>query len=168
MSRIKRPPQDLLCRWCSQFVGVDRRFCSIFCESRFSRSKRRRVPHANRETMSADRVYESNARGYEYEIRKDNRYSEEPAVFTSDLDPLFSERYLEDYIYCQYCTRPLVKRGSKYCDKACERRYRTLNWKIDNLEQKPEDTGKFKSFQVIERNIFPDQMRPPYVPSWRV
>ncbi|XP_052783349.1 uncharacterized protein LOC128219568 isoform X1 [Mya arenaria] len=55
-------PADLLCKWCSTFVGKDKKFCSIFCESRYTRSKRRKLAFkrpAHSSGPHADREYES-------------------------------------------------------------------------------------------------------------
>ncbi|XP_052217953.1 uncharacterized protein LOC127835558 [Dreissena polymorpha] len=52
---------NLLCKWCSTFVGKGKKFCSIFCESRYTRSKRRKLAFKRPVQSSGpgEREYES-------------------------------------------------------------------------------------------------------------
>ncbi|KAL4219828.1 hypothetical protein ACF0H5_020240 [Mactra antiquata] len=140
-------PHDLLCKWCSTFVGKGKKFCSIFCESRYTRSKRRKLAFKRP-------VYSSGPRDEkEYVSPRTNRTA--PAMKQSFLEDVitaiennkpsperdknrrhhYTSRISDDEVgYCKFCCRKLYIPGTVFCDRGCENRKRQLSWKSAHIE----------------------------------
>ncbi|XP_052783351.1 uncharacterized protein LOC128219568 isoform X2 [Mya arenaria] len=172
-------PADLLCKWCSTFVGKDKKFCSIFCESRYTRSKRRKLAFkrpAHSSGPHADREYESPR---SHNTAPSRKFLEDviTAVETEKPSPerdrrrlQYSAREADEVGYCHFCCRQLYFTDALFCDRACENRKRQLSWKSANIELPKAKKNRY--VWSSQPPAYRDRLQQPhtnftrYIPSW--
>ncbi|KAH3806632.1 hypothetical protein DPMN_134956 [Dreissena polymorpha] len=172
-------PHDLLCKWCSTFVGKGKKFCSIFCESRYTRSKRRKLAFKRPVQSSGpgEREYESprtnkTAPRTRKEFLEDVITAMDGDKSPSDKDKRrslqFSAREEDEIGYCHFCCRQLYFTDALFCDKACENRKRQLSWKSANIELPKARRNRYVwgSRTQVEKNPREYNNYTNYIPSW--